>query len=419
MLTKKFVSFLLASALLLCLAGCSTGPTEEPTETAGSSSYTEEEQKILSERRDVAEAYMRKMATVLWRASESIAYYRSTTDDSSYKMSIVAGRLYRGIPYSYNGSAAANFTDILKNPDEKGIYQIDEILNDPRYPENFAFGVFGNDCSGAVQQSWAQIGASITFASTKNMASDNGFLPVGEYWTKPDDITNSAVICNTNGKDVMYAAYAQLQKADAAVRRGDSAGHAIMISKIDVVYNEDGTVNGVESKVTALEQTSNLQKGDKNFFDEDFGEPVYPIYKLDEVYSFADLYNEGYLPVTCKELIDPSPVAEPEIKDSLTEFNKDNIMTGTISCNWAMDKVTVVISDAGGNEVQRSSAVVKRRSNYAADLADTFADDNSAKQRVIGNVDVTKLAAGEYRCVVVCRLSTGAEYTVRDFTFTV
>lgn len=423
MLSKRILSILLALAALVSLASCGAGAPAETTAgtaaTDAADTLTAEEQKILSDRRDLAEAYMRKMATVLWRASESISYYRSIKDTSTTMLNIVAGRVYRGIPYSYAGSSDATFMDILSNPDENGVYQIDAIQGDPKYPADFAFGVYGNDCSGAVQQAWSQFGAKITFSSTKTMASDNGFLPVGEYWTKPDDITNSGVICSTNGKPVMYAAYAQLQKADALVRRAESSGHTIMVSKIDVVHTADGAVNGVDSTVTVIEQTSGLQKTERCQFDETIGEDIYPIYKLDQVYSFAELYNEGYLPITCKELIDPAPVAEPEIKDSLTEFNKDTILTGTISCNWAIDKVTVVISDAGGNEVQRSSVIALRGANYSFDMAGRFADIYPMKKHVIGSVDVSKLAAGEYRCVVYCRLTTGAEHTVRDFTFTI
>lgn len=420
---KRLLAFLLVLASLFSFAGCGAGaPAETTADTAATdakSALTAEEQKILSDRRDLAEAYMRKMATVLWRASEAISYFRSVRDNSTTKMNIVAGRVYRGIPYSYAGSSDATFMDVLKDPDANGVYRIETIQGDPKYPAEFAFGALGNDCSGAVEQAWSQFGASITFSSTKTMASDNGFLPVGEYWTRPDDITSSGTICSTNGKPVMYAAYAQLQKADALVRRAESSGHTIMVSKIDVVYTADGAVNGVDSTVTVIEQTSSLQKAERCQFDETIGEDIYPIYKLDQVYSFAELYNEGYLPITCKELIDPDPVAEPEIKDSLTEFNKDTILTGTISCNWAIDKVTVVISDGSGKEVQRASVVSARGSVYSFDVADRFADTNPLKKCVIGSVDVTKLEAGQYRCVVLCRLTTGAEHTVRDFTFTV
>ena len=418
MLKKRLLALLLVLALLFSFTGCAAGKAEETTVPTGSS-FTEEEQKILSERRDIAEAYMRQMGSVLWRATETFEYDCYVEgEDKSRNLKIVAGRLYQGIPYSYGGSAGATFMEFLGEPDENGIYTAPEIANDEDYPEYFQFGVLGNDCSSSVHHAWAQFGASIQFVRTKNMAADYGFIPVGEYQTKSDDITNSAEICTVNGKDVMFAAYAQLQKADAVVYRA-SAGHSRMVTKVDVVYNEDGTINGAESTITTLEQTSGSQKDEKNFFSPEVGETVYEIYKLDKVYTFAELYRDGYLPVTCKELIDPSPVAEPEIKDSLTEFNKDTILTGTISCNWTIDKVTVVISDANGNEVQRAGVKPLREENYEFDMADRFADDTPFENRVIGSVDVAKLAAGEYRCVVYCRLSTGMEYTVRDFTFTV
>ena len=62
---KKLLALLLAFVLILGLAACGT-QTAEPTTTAVSTTapagLSAEEQAILQERRDTAEAYMRSMA---------------------------------------------------------------------------------------------------------------------------------------------------------------------------------------------------------------------------------------------------------------------------------------------------------------------------------------------------------------------
>ena len=87
---KRLFAMLLCLVMVLSLLPSAVfAETEEAAQT-----MTEEEAAaILKERRDTVYNTMMSMANILWRASEDITYYFATS-----KVTIVKGRLYRGIP---------------------------------------------------------------------------------------------------------------------------------------------------------------------------------------------------------------------------------------------------------------------------------------------------------------------------------
>lgn len=372
---------------------------------------------------------MRQMANYLWRASEDIIYTRDSkvlTDEdlSSYtgnnQIVIKAGRLYRGIPYSYAGSSALNFMDYGSEPDEKGIHTVSGLhwraLNG-----GSAIGArAGNDCSGSIQLAWNSIGGSMRLASTQYMVKDWGYLPVGEYANDPAENIMTKKVCEANGINTMCEAYAQLQKADAVVNRDESAGHTMMVVSVDVVRKDDGTIDPLRSKATFLHQTSAYIKEQACVFDDTLGEMVYTTFGIDDEKSFLELFGDGYLPVTCKELIDPAPVQEPYAKDSETEYSFENILKGTFTSNRIISSVTVTVTDANGEPVMEATCYNPRqikRNEFTFDLQERFAEE--LPQVRWGSLDLESLAPGAYHCTHVLRSAHGEEYTVRSFDFTV
>ena len=382
---------------------------------------TPEELAILTARRDIAEQYMREMATVLWRAEEDIIYTlksNKTPDEVSATDQLVirAGRLYQGVIYSYGYSTTDAFLAFAGEPGDNGVYSVSG-LEWQALSGGSKYARIGNDCSGALTTAWSVIGATVPANSTKTMCEKYGFLKVGEYESDPNENVDTHLVTTTkNGEQVMYRAYAQLQKADGIVRRKGSSGHARMIVSVDVVYNADGTINGSKSYATILEQTSsNLRKGIKHY-DAVLAEEVYEIYGVDKKITFSQLCVDGYLPITCKELIDPSPVAEPVVKDVFLEHNRSTILLGSLTANRFIDAVTVTITDNTGKEVQKATVNATRASVLKFDMRKFTEDDPAA---IVGHIDVDGLAPGNYHCITVCRLSAGQEFTIRDFGFTV
>ena len=131
-------------------------------------------------------------------------------------------------------------------------------------------------------------------------------------------------------------------------------------------------------------------------------------------YTFENLYQYHYIPVTIQELRDPSEVEEIWVEDTLEEDTIENLFTGAVQSNTFIDCVTIVITDEDGEVVQQLAGRARRR--YNKDFwMDRFLVEKPGSQK--GYINLEELAAGTYRCTVVARTTTYAEFTVRDFTF--
>ena len=127
---KRYFIILLAALLVLSLAACQEAPAETtvapvettvlPTETTAAPTETTApveteaptepltpEEEILQERRNTVLEYMCAQSTILWVADESFDYEIPIKRD--YHLSIVAGRVYQGLPYTFASSALGSF----------------------------------------------------------------------------------------------------------------------------------------------------------------------------------------------------------------------------------------------------------------------------------------------------------------------
>lgn len=441
---RKYVALIAMLLALLILTACGVQPPQEsaaePTQTIPEETgtepeetaapvLTEEQLQILAQRRDIAEAEMRRMMTVLWRSDVDITYSKSEastgvlTDamvNEGNILTILGGRVYSGLPYTHSSASGYSFDSYADFVDENGV--INFIGMDARmlsgggryYEPNISR--LGNDCADSVFWAWGKVASSVTYSYTKNMIKSNGCLPVGDYQVADMEYFATRDTCNSNGEQTMYAAYAQLQKADAVVQYNNSAGHAMMIVTVEVVKHGD-LIDPERSFVTVLEQSSSTFKKEVSYFDENLGEEVYRIGGVDHQYTFQKLFSLGYLPVTCKELIDPSPLAEETVTDTEAEYTLDNIFAGTFISPYRIAYVTVTVTQEDGQVVQQSTAYGVEREKTRFDLSRFL---NGTEQDVLkGILDLDALAPGVYRCTHTCRISTGSDIIVRDFEFTV
>ena len=384
-------------------------PTEPEVSAEPEVQLTDEE--ILWARREAAEAYLRELCDLRWRSDVDFEYTYSSSQKTPFK--IVAGRLYEGLPYSYSGGSLGAFLDHPNTVDEKGVHNMiglsQELLGGSSTSSRL-----GIDCSGTLSHSWQSVGAQVRTESTNCMTEEYGFIKVGEYEAPSNQYTSTKEDCKKNGQDVIFAAYTQLQKGDGIVTSNDS-GHARFVVGINIVKDEEGTIIGGLSTVTCIEQNASQAK--ENFYrDETVGEDVYPCMTVDAEYSFTKLFTDGYLPVTNKVFVDPSPIEAPVITDSIAEADKTNLFKGTLSCNWALDNVVITITDQSGKVVQSSLMHPQRRTELGVSMSQ-FATEPESK--LVGKVDLAKLAAGKYHCKVTARTVVGHELTAREFDFTV
>ena len=254
--STRVILIVLVMILAIGLIGCNadTAKTTGSVETTDADQTTQEgtveestegetlspEEQILEDRRNIVVDYMRDMLTVLWRAETDVEYQLST----GYPLSIKAGRVYSGLPYTYGCGTTAGFLEGAGAPDAKGIYTIPgDLLN---AVSGATYARVGNDCASAVFVAYAQIGASVKAADPEYMYEDYGFIKVGEYETKTyanskgrPRLDNTIMICMDNGTDVMYEAYSQLKKGDMLTSSPGSGDHVILVTDVNVVYKNE------------------------------------------------------------------------------------------------------------------------------------------------------------------------------------
>ena len=392
--------------------------------------FTEEEKRLLQDRRDTAEAYMRSMANVLWRATEDLTWttkHHIVNEEllaeyclEKRPLKMCAGRLYRGIPYSFSGCSPYTFFKFLGGKDEKGHPKVEGLHWRNLNGGAKSTGRIGNDCSSAVQQSWMFVGGNFAPAGTGSMVASLGYIPVGSYKNEYTQYEDTTCIVAENGNDVMFASYAELRNADAIVRRQDNAGHTMMITSVNVVYDENGAIDGEKSYVTVVHQTAAYTREQAFEYDEAIGENVYKVYGIDDVFTFNTLIEKGYLPVTCDVLIDPG--AKPKevwIKDSVTEYSFDNILEGEFTSNEPMSFVNIVITDQKGLEVGNQVCFYIRqseRTEFKFQMRQFVTETDFNK---LGTLDLNKLTPGTYHCTHTLTGLFGSEYVMRDFDFTI
>lgn len=433
---KRTILILLLTLLLL-LCACVPVQREQPVQnTAFVPDYQilpedepEDPQARLQWRRDVVEQQMRHMLTVLWTPEQDITYSavpqsagveadRQAAPDQV--ITLQAGRIYQGIPYTHGCSGSFSFLSYATSRDEKGVYTISDLGTDSltgigRSAPNQSARI-GNDCADAVAMAWSMVSSSIYSNETIHMTEYNGLVKVGDYACDmpvySSDTTNVAV---QNGRQKMYQSYAQLQKGDALVHvNANGSGHAVMAVDVHVTY-DGNEIDGAKSYVTILQQDIAAEKNELSYYDQELNSTVYMLEELDVRLPFMGLYSIGYLPVTCKELVDPSDLPKPTVEDFVSDPNRGNMFSNVIHASYRIASVTISIMNPSGEELQKSTCfAVEQTDKYSFDLSRFLLP---TEQSVLqGKLDLDALPAGEYRCTYTCRLATGREIVFRDFT---
>lgn len=419
---KKILSLIIALSLILTFAACAKKPAEETTGVTNQQTEPQatepreltEEEKILAQRRDIVEQYMRNAMTILWRSTENLEW-----SEGGKTFRVEEGKLYRGIPYTYASSTTEAFLDYaVGEPDENGIYTISGVQIS-EMDEGKRLHRLGMDCSSAVLQAWTLVSDTCISRRSNTMFQKYGVIPVGDIKIDVDtDVINlTGAIIQANGIDAMYQAYAQLQKGDAIVRVSGGSNHTRMVVGVDVVYNEDGSINTTKSVVTCLESTSKVFGS--SFESEELGETVYDFCGIDTKYTFSMLLHDNYIPVTCQELVDASLEAAPEpvVTDSETEYTKDSLVVGTLTTNKHMNAITMTITDANGEVVQQAKVYHPDRGDRRTFDMQIFITETTPNQW--GKIEPEALTAGDYHCTVVIRMANNQEVTARDFDFSI
>lgn len=424
---KRHRTFLALLLSLLLLAGCAAPPTAtvdtaaatEPTTFQDTllrtEPYTEPEtdKERLAYRREVVVAEMRRMMSMLWTPAQDIVYQHA-----SYPVTLKAGRIYRGMPYAHGSGSGHGFLTYATAQDEHGVYTISG-LDGRSMTGKVGTARISNDCADAVYWAWSTVSTSIRFHYTNRMTDTYGCIKVGDYVCDRASYNSSTkTVIQENGTSTMLRSYAKLQKGDALVLyTNSSGGHAVMVSEVHVERNRSG-IDPYNSYVRILEQISSNLSAENTYFDEALGQEVYLACGVDTKWSFQTLLNKGYLPVTCKELIDPAPLTKESVVDSAKEYSFKTLHSGTITASYPISSLTMTITDAQGSPVQKATCYAGESNNRYSFYMSQF---NSPLERLLmqGSYDPKALTPGDYHCTLTCQIATGRTFTVRDFDFTV
>ena len=346
------------------------------------------------ELRDLCLDFFIMQASFQWTPSETLEYSSTNSDHTFLK-----GRLYGGLPYS---QASSNLYSFLDYYDETtGIFDVAEAGPD--------FGkMLGNDCADALFWAWARVSDSISFKATNSMVPSRGCIKLGDvvFDEEADSFKeqHTKTICANNGKEVMYAAYALLEKADGMVTSNGS-GHARMVMENHPFYS--GTeIDGEKSYVLVAEQHSTLKSAWQG--SDDDGAWVEVVGGIGNGYTYANLFEKGYIPVTIAEFTGEDPVEEARAYLDPLQDDPDleSLLAAEIVSNYRISKVTYSFID--GDEVLLYGTLYGRQKTMyrmpVSDLIDA--------ERAAGAV-----AEGRSCFVTICALvGTGQTVPVFDGT---
>lgn len=303
------------------------------------------------------------------------------------------GVKYKGIMYVTGDRTMTDYDEFMAQLNENGEYigPVDRIKG------------WGNHCSSAIRLAYDQIDNTLTFGYTGGMVPSRkqGTIIVGDYKYE-DSFTTTDEIIAINNANVMYEAYQQLQPGDCILTCWGPTGHARMIVELKLEKSAAGKVNATRSGVVCIEQTSS--------FDKSRTDGVNTTWYVEHFYSFADLYEANYIPLTI------APLQVTDHKD--TEFTCKSLNTaenmtegklkGIVRSTYAQIKsVTVEVIDKDGNVVVTDTLANKNKDHLVFQFNNAKAPEG-----------MTTLAAGDYKYVVTANTLYGSA-KVAQVEFTV
>lgn len=205
-----------------------------------------------AEERDKVVNYLNECATIRWTPATSFTHWSGGR--VWYKNVI-----YRGIPYSQT-TRTTTLEDFKAN------------LSGVRYTGPTGQTTYmGSDCSSAVAMAYATVDEDFPITATFYMFPNYKYMAmVGVYNT--GGLENSASICDLNSKETMYDAYRCLQPGDLLLE----TNHVMMVTEVG------------DSYVKVTHQTT-------------FDSSSRSTWRVNETWTYSQLYSEDYIPVTLKQ----------------------------------------------------------------------------------------------------------------------
>ena len=351
---------------------------------------------------------MNAMGSVKWNLHKDLIH-SCTCQLSSCHGSYSTQYTYYGLPYNHKSSPLERFEYCLTEdgyiPD--WFYDLPSFDGFDRY--------FGTDCSAALQQAWWTVSNSVTLYNTNNIAPyyNMGTIPVGDYkWDMPMENNWTQVYIDAVDEQTMYEAYGKMRAGDGYVCRGEVGGHTRMaVEDAVVVRDQEGKINPKYSYVISSEQGATIR---------DDATMTISTWKLNFKYTFANLYYDWYIPVTCEELL--SGEMEPlEVTLESGCEGYAGMFTGTVKANYRMNGLTMKIVNGSGD------VILDRTMWTSVDRQADFGSNAVTGRMLIMEQDMARFTAwlqdiafekGEtYHYTVTAHVATGDKVEVLSSNF--
>ena len=357
--------------------------------------------------------FFRYAKTALWTPSQTIDYIRNKngTEDT-----MIGGQLYGGLPYV--GNANGNIYRLLDYMGENGVVNMEDMLGgETVFTDTAQLRYFGNQCAHGATVGWARVINSTTKFVTASMTTGNGYIPIGPYTYDTAKIKSfndkdgyrTTDIVKANGQQVMFQSYAQLKKADGLVYY-TTAGHVIMAATDAHVEYIQGTdlIDGSGSYIYIIDMAQRWES-----YTTADGRDYQIKNSVDAKVTFAQLFNNNYLPFTFAEFLGTDPIEDTTATFSVTGATTtlDQLFKGKVTSNYAITDAYIILYDSEGDQVYKHAVRNKSAWGKTLDMAKTGENVD-----FWGNLNVLQ---GTYTVKVEVQLGTGERPTVYTGTLSV
>ena len=358
--------------------------------------------------RDKVVAKMYAMGSVKWIPQETIMYVHPSTPVGNGLY--VKGMPYTGLPYTANFGSLERFQYAVQ---EDGFLKPFIVELGTQGADIFD-SYMGNDCSGAVYWSWAQISNTAQWIVTQDMipSMNQGTVAIGTY--DCEGLDDTMQIIKRNGEEAIAETYIHLHRGDAVVTYysdpddpSNHRNHTRLVVEVVALRDQSGKLDLEESYMISHGQGDGLS------------EPYHSTWELERKDTFRQLLDDQYISITCQELAG-KPVDECTVTITEPGAGKAYMASGIVETNYRLISTTITITDAAGAPVFEKTLFTSvyhfmdmqvgdptRQNVQSFDLA-AFA----------GYLRAAQLTAGQtYTYTLSAMPSTGENVVVKTFEF--
>lgn len=301
---------------------------------------------------------MRDILSISWTA-DKVYEYRNKWDLPKKLFSFGPGKQYAGLPYA--NAHTGIFQWFYHYDPETGVMSFDG--------DGQVWGeTLGTVCANCILWAWSIVANSMAgkFHSF-TMSPVNNFQYPGDI-DVPGDIEDfrnhsTELICKANGDEKILGSYGAMLPADGLISTPQV--HAVMVvEKPHVVYNADGTIDAENSTVMIQDQRGGQGEG---FYERECeGTTLHFSGRIDHVYSFKQLLDWCYIPVTCLELQGKRPVEQAWLTFEGDTSSPQTMLEGTIRTNYLLCTVEALLVKPDGT---RKRAAIRHYTKADTGLA--------------------------------------------------